>query len=69
MAIFILAVLWVIGYIIFVMMPFVDGRSYLKKKIIYAFDDAERERWRRELKMLYLSSAPVVRFFFRKKRK
>lgn len=54
------------AFIINVLVPFKDTRDFIKMEMERSTGKKQRY-WKRELKKLYISHIPVVRWFFRKK--
>ena len=51
-------------YITDVFVPFLKQRRYIKMEIDRALDRCEYKRWKREMRRLYIKSAPIIRWFF-----
>ena len=47
--------------------PFKEERDYIKMEMERSFEEEEYLYWKRELKMLYISKIPIVRYIVRRK--
>lgn len=52
-----------LSYITDVFFPFLKQRRLIKMEIDRALDGHEYRHWKRELRRLYIKSAPVIRWF------
>lgn len=55
-----------ISFVINVLVPFKDTRDFIKMEMNRS-EGRKQRYWKRELKKLYISHIPIVRWFFRKK--
>ena len=52
-----------LSYVTDVFFPFLKQRRLIKMEIDRALDGHEYRHWKRELRRLYIKSAPVIRWF------
>ena len=54
-----------LAFFINIFLMFSEERNYIKMEMSRSLDDEEYRYWKKELRLLYLRSIPIVGMFFR----